>query len=78
LSSKLILNSWEKIINENLSRSEFIMTRKTKKGIIGKARITAKKRPDIGPGIGFQELGLTTGEEIAEAIEKYYYKPEKE
>ncbi|MBZ4686723.1 MAG: hypothetical protein JG764_356 [Clostridiales bacterium] len=54
------------------------MTRKTKKGIIGKARITAKKRPDIGPGIGFQELGLTTGEEIAEAIEKYYYKPEKE
>lgn len=27
------------------------MTRKTKKGIIGKARITAKKRPDIGPGV---------------------------
>jgi hypothetical protein len=43
------------------------MVRKTHKGIMGKANITIKNRPHIGPGIGFKEMNLVTGEEIAQA-----------
>ena len=43
------------------------MVRKTHKGTVGKTNITQNNRPHIGPGIGFKELNLTTGKEIAEA-----------
>jgi len=43
------------------------LVRKTHKGIVGKSNITLNNRPHIGPGIGFKELNLTTGKEIAQA-----------
>lgn len=43
------------------------MTRKTKRGIMGKTTITRRGRPRIGPGIGFHEMGLTSGREIKAA-----------
>jgi len=43
------------------------LVRKTHKGIVGKTNITMKNRPHIGPGIGFKELNLTNGKEIAKA-----------
>lgn len=46
------------------------MVRKTHKGIIGKSNLTTRNRPHIGPGIGFKEMNLTNGEEIAEAARK--------
>lgn len=44
------------------------MTRKSKKGIVGKAMPTLTQRPEVGPGIGFKEHDLRTGEEIEKAI----------
>lgn len=45
------------------------MTRKSKKGIVGKAIPSPSQRPEVGPGIGFKEHDLRTGKEIEEAIE---------
>lgn len=46
------------------------MVRKTHKGIVGKTNITVNNHPHIGPGIGFKELNLATGKEIAQAAKK--------
>lgn len=46
------------------------MTRKTKKGIVGKAMPTPSQRPKVGVGIGFKENNLTTSEEIDQAIKE--------
>ena len=43
------------------------MVRKTHKGIMGKTKITDKNRPHIGPGIGFKEMNLGTGDQIEQA-----------
>lgn len=53
------------------------MVRKTHKGIVGKSNITVNNRPHIGPGIGFKELNLTTGKEIARAAKMADKKLEK-
>lgn len=44
------------------------MTRKSKKGIVGKSVPTESKRYKIGPGIDFVDMNLRTGEEIIEAV----------
>ncbi|KKM12804.1 hypothetical protein SY88_01630 [Clostridiales bacterium PH28_bin88] len=46
------------------------MVRKTHKGIMGKEMITRSSKPRIGPGIGFQEMDLRTGEEIEKAVKR--------
>lgn len=43
------------------------MTRKSKKGIVGKYP-DVKNRGEVGPGIDFVKDNLTTGAEIEEAI----------
>lgn len=44
------------------------MTRKSKKGVVGKAMPTQSQRPEVGPGIGFKENDLRIGEEIEQAV----------
>lgn len=44
------------------------MTRKSKKGIVGKSIPTASRRYKVGPGIDLIDHNLTTGREIEEAV----------
>lgn len=44
------------------------MTRKSKKGVVGKAIPTLTQRPEVGPGIGFKDEDLRTGQQIEQAI----------
>lgn len=46
------------------------MVRKSHKGIVGKGNISINTRPHIGPGIGFKEMNLTNGVEIANAAKR--------
>lgn len=46
------------------------MTRKSKKGIVGKFPNANKRRGPVGPGIDFVEEHLRTGSEIENAVEK--------
>jgi hypothetical protein len=46
------------------------MTRKNMRGIVGKTEPSPHKRPEIGPGIDFTKLNLTTGEEIKKAAKE--------
>lgn len=46
------------------------MVRKTHKGIMGKEMIIRTTKPRIGPGIGFQEMDLRTGEQIEQAVKR--------
>ncbi|MDF2521580.1 MAG: hypothetical protein K0R84_2208 [Clostridia bacterium] len=44
------------------------MTRKSKKGIVGKATPTFTQRPEVGVGLGFKEDNVKTGLEIEQAV----------
>jgi hypothetical protein len=46
------------------------LTRKSKKGIVGKFPNANKRRGPVGPGIDFVEEHLGTGPEIERAVEK--------
>ncbi|TDT61169.1 hypothetical protein [Fonticella tunisiensis] len=46
------------------------MTRKSHKGIVGKAMPTVSRRYKVGPGIDFVDENLTRGSEINKAIHK--------
>lgn len=45
------------------------MTRKSKKGIVGKANPTPSVRYNVGPGLDFVEENLRYGNEIKAAVE---------
>jgi len=46
------------------------MTRKSKKGIVGKFPNANKRKGPIGPGIDLVDENLTSGPEIEEAVRK--------
>jgi hypothetical protein len=46
----------------------WIMTRKSKKGIVGKGEPTLTQRKDIGPGISFTDENLISSDEIEREI----------
>jgi len=46
------------------------MTRKSKKGIVGKAVPTLTQRPDVGVGISFKDNNLVTSKEIDAEIKE--------
>jgi hypothetical protein len=44
------------------------MTRKSKKGIVGKAMPTPSQRPEVGTGISFKDNNLATSDQIEREI----------
>lgn len=46
------------------------MTRKSRKGVVGKAMPSNKRIHKIGPGIDFVKEGLRFGDEIDRAVRK--------
>lgn len=46
------------------------MTRKSKKGIVGKAMPTLTQRPEVGMGLDFKQNNVATAKEIDQEIKE--------